>query len=364
MVSSRFSARPLRTKTTHSAPSAPPSTFNAPCRAYAREIEGYVDNFQLRVGLHSGTVVVGNVGSDLHFEYLAIGDAVNLAARLQSAAEPGTVLISDATAKQVRPAFELQDLGAISVKGKAEPIHVFQALAPKVTPESGRGIEGLSSPLVGRDKELAHSTHALAALEAGRGQIVSILGEAGIGKTRLVHEASALQAARAKQAASAQGDERRVRFIEGRALSYGQTLSFWTITQLLLADLGLTEGDPEPKLRVALRRRVRELFGERAADILPYLSHLLGVKLEGDAAERVRILDGETLKRQVLLSINDYFSKLAQQQPTVLVLEDFHWADPSSIDAVERLLRATQTRAAHAPVVDARGQGPTAVAHH
>jgi ABC-type oligopeptide transport system substrate-binding subunit/class 3 adenylate cyclase len=298
---------------------------------YANELKGYVDHFQVRIGLNSGTVVVGNVGSDLHMEYLAIGDAVNLAARLQSAAQPGGVLISESTARQVRAVFDLQPIGEITVKGKAEPVNAFEVLQRKMVPESARGFKELISPLVGRSCELGAFNEALEALLNGHGQIVSVIGEAGIGKSRLAQEAHREDSARIAQA----------HWIEGRALSYGQTLSFWSITQLFYSDLGLSDGDPEVKVRAALKRRLNALFGEKDLEVFPYLAQMLGVRLEGESAERVRQLDGETLKRQTLLSISRYFQRLAEMQPTVAVFEDLHWADPSSLEALEELLAVT-----------------------
>ncbi len=95
------------------------------------------------------------------------------------------------------------------------------------------------------------------------------------------------------------------------------------------------------RIRAALKKRVNELFGERAAEALPYLLHLAGVKLEGEPAERIGVLDGETLKRQILITIAGYFERLAQTQPTVVIFEDLHWADPSSLEALEQLLAVT-----------------------
>jgi ABC-type oligopeptide transport system substrate-binding subunit/class 3 adenylate cyclase/ribosomal protein L40E len=298
---------------------------------YAAELKGYVENFQVRVGINSGTVVVGSVGSDLHMEYLAIGDAVNLAARLQTAARPGGILISESTARQVRAVFELQSLGEISLKGKREPVSVYEVLRRKAIPESSRGFAELSSPLIGRSSELAGLNEVLEELLNGHGQIVAIVGEAGIGKSRLVQEAYLGISARTA----------RTHWIEGRALSYGQTLSFWTISQLIYNDLGLSDGDPEVRIRSALKRRLNALFGEKDLEVFPYLAQMLDVRLEGESAERVRQLDGETLRRQTLLSISRTFQRMAEIQPTVLVFEDLHWADPSSLEALEELLAVT-----------------------
>ena len=288
-----------------------------------------MDDFHLRVGINTGTVVVGSVGSDMHMEYLAVGDAVNLAARLQSAAQPGRVLISEATAKLAKAVFDLNPLGEIGVKGKADPVKVFEVVDRKAAPSSGRGIEGLVAPLVGRDQELAALKAALHKLTDGHGQIVAILGEAGIGKSRLAEEAR-LDPSFAS-----------LRWLEGRSLSYGQTLSFWAITQLINNDLGLSDSDPEAKIKAALRRRLQALFADRAVDLLPYLGHLVGVDLDPESAARIDRLDGETLKRQVLWATTEYFSRLAEEQPTVLILEDLHWADPSTLDALEQLLAVT-----------------------
>jgi ABC-type oligopeptide transport system substrate-binding subunit/class 3 adenylate cyclase len=298
---------------------------------YAGELKGCVDDFQMRIGLNTGTVVVGSVGSDLHMEYLAVGDAVNLAARLQSAAQPGKVLISKSTARKVKAIFDLQDLGEISLKGKAEPVAVFEVIKSKAVPGSGRGFEELYSPLVGRSCELGGLREALEALVKGHGQIVTIIGEAGIGKSRLVEEAR-------REGPGSQG---AAHWIEGRALSYGQTLSFWSITQLIYNDLGLSDGDPEVRVRAALKRRLNDLFGGKDIEVLPYLAQLVGVRLEGELAERLRQLDGETLKRQTLLSISQYFQRLAEKQPTAAVFEDLHWADSSSLEALEELLAVT-----------------------
>ena len=176
-------------------------------------------------------------------------------------------------------------------------------------------------------RERAALAAALAEVAAGRGQIVSVLGEAGIGKTRLTEECRRGQP--------------ELRWLEGRALSYGQALPFWTIVQLIKADLGLSEADPEARVKVVLRRRVAALFGEQAGEALPFLSLVLGAALEPEVAQRLRSLDEAALKRQIQQALDDYFARLAAEQPTVLVFEDVHWADPSTLQALESLLALT-----------------------
>jgi predicted ATPase len=167
---------------------------------------------------------------------------------------------------------------------------------------------------------------------------VALLGEAGIGKSRLVEEAHAWAESNLCQPPG---------WLEGRALSYGAGLSYWTITQLLKADLGLSDGDPEVRARVALRRRLNEVLGAQAAEVSPYLTHLLGLKLEGEHAGRLATLDSETVKYQVLVCVRRYFEALATQRPLVLVCEDLHWADPSTLDALGELLSLTD----HVPLL-------------
>lgn len=299
---------------------------------YAQGQQSAVRSLQMRLGLSTGTVVVGTVGSDLHMEYLAVGDAVNLAARLQSAAQPGQVLVAETTARLVRPLFDLNPLPELKLKGLPDLVRAFAVVGPKSELGRVRGIEGLSSPLVGREPELASLRQALSILAEGHGQVVFVLGEAGIGKSRLVEEI---------RCEGAGDGSRPVRWLEGRALSYGQTLSFWTISQLIKHDVGVSDADAEAAVLAALHHRLHDLLPERSHEIAPYLTHLLGLKWEGAGGERVAGLDGETLKRGAFLAMSDYFAAVAATQPTVLVCEDAHWADASTLEAMAQLLALT-----------------------
>ena len=314
---------------------------------YARELDDLVDLFQMRIGINSGEVVVGSIGTDLHMEYLAIGDAVNIAARLQGSAEPGKALLSESAARLISSEFDLKDLGAIELKGKEEAISIFEVIGMKDTSLIGRHIDGVYSPLVGREREIEHLKEALIQLCKGHGQIVTIRGEAGIGKTRLLHE---IQTLSRQDLSLAEIDQEidlwlvkpsNLRWLEGRALSYGGSLSYWMISQLLFADLGLSDGAPEVKIKVALMQRLKGFLREEGMRILPFLSHLLGITQDQGTKEYIQSFDGETLKRQIHYSVKEYFAALAKMRPTVLVFEDLHWADPSSLEVLGELLTLT-----------------------
>ena len=314
--------------------------IQASVEEYGRELAGTVDDFQMRIGINTGTVVIGEIGTDMHVEYLAIGDAANVAARLQSAAGPGKVMLSEPCAKLVSAEFELKDFGEITAKGKAQPLQAFELISLKVAPESGRGIAGLPTPHVGRAGEVEKLQSSLLSLCAGQGQIVTVIGDAGIGKTRLLEEVKATTCEDGGNDQSKPISPSSIRWLEGRALSYGGSLSYWTITQLLLADLGLSDGAPHVEIIVALRRRVRELFGEeKTEEVLPFLTHLLGLK--GEENDLIQSLDGETIKKRILDTVRDYFEHVANERPTVLVFEDMHWSDPSSLEAITHLLPLT-----------------------
>ena len=142
-------------------------------------------DFDVRVGVNTGPVVVGEVGSDLRVEYTAMGDAINLAARMEQTAQPGTVQLTENTYQLIAPWFEIEALGDVEVKGYAEPITAYHARAAKAKPDRSRGA---TTPLIGRNNELSILRHALADAQQGRGRIVSLIGEAGLGKTRLIEE--------------------------------------------------------------------------------------------------------------------------------------------------------------------------------
>jgi len=300
-------------------------------QTYANELRAKhrVENFQMRIGLNTGLVVVGNIGSDLHMEYLAIGDTVNLAARIQSAADANTILISESTHRLAVNLFDFEDKGKIAVKGKAEPIQVYRVIGERKGAVRARGIAGLSSPMVGRSREFATLLQTIADVRAGRGSIVAIIGEAGLGKSRLVAEW--------RKAALADA-ERPIRWVEGRCLSYGASMAHHLSTDILRALINAPAGSSEDETHRALSQTARALLDGDMKEVYPYLGHLLGLKLEEEMAARVKYLDGPALQAKYIAAYKKFLQAVAQAQPTVIVCEDVHWADPSSVELGAQVL--------------------------
>jgi len=221
------------------------------------EEERGISGFSVRVGIHTGLVVVGEVGSDLRVEYTAMGDAVNLASRMETAAESGTVLITEDTHRLIAPLFEMEALGSIEIRGRQEPVAAYRVLAARAVAGKARGIAGLESPLVGREAEFEALQEALQRLQAGVGGIVTIVGEAGIGKSRLVAEvqrSAASSSLSLRQAPSgvqqseeaARQADRVIRWAEGRRLSYGESMAYLPWVGMLHELLEVSAEDPPP----------------------------------------------------------------------------------------------------------------------
>ncbi len=292
--------------------------------------------FRIRAGINSGPVVVGNVGTDLRYEYTALGDAMNVAARMQAAAEPGTVLITASTHRFVADAFNVEDLGEISVKGKTEPVHAFRVLSPKAVPTRRRGLEraGLESPMVGRDSQLETLKSLYGVVQAGRSRVAFLVGEPGIGKSRLLAE---FRHWLDDAAGTGVAPDVRPTWLEGRCVSYGRNLPYHLLFDLVRFTLQIPLAASETEARATLDRQLAAHLGDDARDSAPYLAHLLALPLHPEEADRA-LLDPEVLQGRYIASIHRLLRALSSRGPVVLVCEDLHWADPASVALMSQLL--------------------------
>lgn len=290
-------------------------------------------DIDVRVGVNTGLVVVGTVGSDMRVEYTALGDAINVAARMEQTARPGTVRIAEATYGLVAPLFDVEDLGGIQVKGKDELIHAYRVLGAKAAPGRLRGIEGLEAPLIGRDHEMHQLRGAIIELRRGRGQIASVMGEAGLGKSRLIAELR-------RRPTPVLDADAKITWLEGRSLSY-QTNTPYTPFADLLEDFFELDSVPAGKGYGRVHRRVERILPGQGDEIAPYLGSLLGFELDGEALQRVRYLDPPMLRERVFHAVIALVEGLTKAEPVALVIDDLHWSDPSSLDLLERLMPLT-----------------------
>jgi predicted ATPase/class 3 adenylate cyclase len=282
-------------------------------------------HFELRVGVNTGEVLAGAVGE----AYTVIGDTVNVASRLQSAARPGSVTVGARTMRATEAAIEYKELAPLELKGKAERVPAWEAVCLIAEHAVRRESPASESPLIGRHQELdtLDSLYERVVRE-GSSHLVTVMGEAGVGKSRLLREFER----RLSEHPSAPA------FRTGRSLPYGSSIVFWALGEVLRAECGILESDSSEEAWQKLRLYVGELMGEPSEHSdreAALIGRLLGVDVPAELVPHED--DPERLREVFLSALRRGVEAIAMRRPFVIAFEDIHWADDGLLDAIEHL---------------------------
>ena len=269
-------------------------------------------DFKMRIGLNSGPVFVGSIGDDLRMDYTAIGDTTNLAARVEQAARPGEVWMSQETRNIIWGYFKEESVGEISLKGKAQPQHLYRLIShlPDVRTRFAVGLTKGVTDLVGRRPEMEALRSAYERVKGGEAQVVDVVGEAGVGKSRLVYEFQRVLGA----------DET---FLTGICVPYGQNINFLPVIDLVKASLGIVEGMSEEEVG----NRIMERAQNGLAPMIPFYRNLISLKVDDP---RFKVLDPEGRKYGTFEAVKNLILAISEEKPLVIFLEDVHWMDKIS----------------------------------
>jgi len=290
-----------------------------------KQEKGDLPPVKMRIGINTGPVVVGTLGNDLRVEFKAVGDTVNLASRMEGLAEPGTTFVSKETFKLTEGFFRFEALGEKEVKGREKPVTIYRVIAPstrrtRFDVSAERGL----TPFVGRKRELELLLDGFERSKSGRGQAISIMSEAGVGKSRLLYEF---------RKAVINED---VTFLEGKCLSYSRGVAYHPHTDILKANFDIQESDGELEIREKVKKGLK-ILGVDEATTIPYLFELLSVKESG--IDKIP-MSPEGRKDRIIEALKRIVLKGSEVRPLIMAFEDLHWMDKSSEEVLKYLLES------------------------
>jgi class 3 adenylate cyclase/tetratricopeptide (TPR) repeat protein len=271
--------------------------------------------FKIRLGINSGPVIVGSIGDDLRMDYTAVGDTTNLASRMESIAEPGDTLVSKNTYKAAKDYFDFESLGMVEVKGKTASQEVYRLL--KTGEAQSRMDASVAKGLtrfVGRQGELYALIEGFEKAKTGSGQVVGIVGEAGVGKSRILLEF--------------RNDlpEGEYRYLEGRCLHYGGSMPYLPLLDILRSFFEIKEGDREVSIKNKIKKEILQLDTNLEYALSPF-QDLLSIKVEDETYLKLEPLQK---REKIFEALRDFLIRVSHKNPLVIAIEDLHWMDKTS----------------------------------
>jgi class 3 adenylate cyclase len=280
-------------------------------------------DFKMRIGLNSGLVIVGSIGDDLRMDYTAVGDTSNIASRIENMAKPGTSLVSSHTHKLARDFFEFKSLGKVEVKGKEVLQEAFELMkAGEVDTRIGAAVAKGLTRFVGRKNSMTALVEAYDKVKSGSGHVLGIVGEAGVGKSRLILELRSLLS------------EDNYTFLEGRCLQYGGVVAYLPILDFLRSYFKIKEGDQESLIKKNMKEKILVL-DEKLHGVLPAFHELLSLEIDDTDYQK---LEPKQKREKAFEGIRNLLVRESQDRPIILVVEDLHWIDKTSEEFLSYLI--------------------------
>jgi class 3 adenylate cyclase/tetratricopeptide (TPR) repeat protein len=273
----------------------------------------------MHTGINTGIVVTDEMDTE-RGRHGMTGDTINLASRLTNMAKAGEILVGSATCSQAEGYFDFEKFNFVKVKGKAEPVDVYKVLSVKKRPVKIHRLSGLKADLIGRKGEMTQLFDAIAQLKEGKGSIVSISGEAGTGKSRLV------------EAFKDSINLSEIQWLDGHAYAYSENMPYFPLIDFLNRVFHIEEEDAADAVGDKIESGIRNLLGIRE-DVIPYIGSLYSVQYP-----EMKEVSPELWKSCLQKAVHEIISGLARKRPTVICLEDLHWADPSSVELLQDVM--------------------------
>ena len=271
-------------------------------------------DFKMRIGINSGPVIVGAIGDDLRMDYTAVGDTTNLAARMESAAKPGTIMVSADTHRAIERYFDFNDIGTLEIKGKESPQKVYELLkASEVVTRIDASVAKGLTRFVGRQSSIKTLMEIYQKVSSGSGQVVGVVGEAGVGKSRLILEIKN------------RIPENEYNYFEGQCLQYGSSILYVPVLDILKSLFDIKDDDREYIIKKKIKDKISNYKDLETA--LPAFQDLLSVKVDD---EHFLKLEPKNKREKIFESIRDLLISISQEKALIIVIEDLHWIDEAS----------------------------------